>query len=166
MTPRETTRANADRPSADDASSAAASASSSCASRETSRRDSASDWSAEREYVRAVLDYYLWLPSTACATSRHDRSCARALFRQGVPLSLVKAAMALAVTRRLFRAGDPLPRIRALHFFRPVIEELIEEPCDPDYIGYLEHKLRPLADQKVRSRGTPGVDPQHEADDG
>jgi len=167
MNPRQTTsQAQAGRRSRDDASSATASASSSSAARETGPTESASDWSAEREYVRAVLDYYLWLPSTACVTSRHDRSCARALFRQGVPLSLVKAAMALAVARRLFRVGDPLPRIRALHFFRPVIEELVEEPCDPDYVGYLEHKLRPLADQKVRTGVEPGTDPQRGADDG
>ena len=80
--------------------------------------------------------------------------------------SIIKRNRPLQKGEHLFRAGDPLPRIRALHFFRPVIEELIEEPCDPDYIGYLEHKLRPLADQKLRSRGTPGVDPQHDEDDG
>src|SRR5688500_5347231 len=54
----------------------------------------------EPEYVRAVLEYYLWLPGTASVTSRHDRRCARMLFAQGVPLELVKSAMTVAVARR------------------------------------------------------------------
>jgi hypothetical protein len=102
--------------------------------------------------VRAVLDYYLWLPGTATVISRHDRACARALFRRGLSLDVVKAAMAVAVARRTFRQGEPLPRVRALHFFLPVIEELLEVPCEPGYALYLEHKLRPLAAAKAAER--------------
>ena len=53
--------------------------------------------------------------------------------------------MAVAVERRTFRRGDPLPRVRALHFFLPVIDELLDVPCEPRYARYLEDKLRPLA---------------------
>lgn len=104
--------------------------------------------SAERDYVRGILECYLSLPGTASVTSRHDRSCAQALFRRGVPLDVVKGAMVVAVARRTFREGDPLPRVRALHFFLPVIDELLEEPCIPGYVEYLEQKLRTLAVNK------------------
>lgn len=104
--------------------------------------------SVEREYVRTVLEYYLWLPGTAAVVSRHDRRCARMLFRRGVPLSLVTAAMAVATARRTFRTGDPLPRVRALHYFLPVVDELLETSFDPAYVAYLEQKLRPLVAMK------------------
>ena len=78
--------------------------------------------------------------------------CARALFRRGVPLDVVKSAMAVAVARRTFRQGHPLPRVRALHFFLPVIDELLEVPCEPGYARYLEQKLGPLAAAKAAER--------------
>ena len=58
--------------------------------------------------------------------------------------------MVVAVARRTFRRGaDPLPRVRAVHFFLPVVEEMLETPCDPGYVQYLEHQLRPLAAAKA-----------------
>jgi hypothetical protein len=138
----------------DAASSAAARVSSSCGSPRTSPKASAWKASVEAEYVRAVLDYYLWLPVTATVTSRHDRACARGLFRRGVPLEVVRDAMAVAVARRTFRRGGPLARVRALHFFLPVIDELLEIPCEPGYARYLEHKLQPLAAEKAAQSTT------------
>ena len=137
---------------ADAASSAGARVSSSCGSPATSLTENGWKGSAEAEFVHAVLDYYLWLPGTATVVSRHDRACARALFRRGVPLEVVRGAMAVAVARRTFRRGDPLPRVRALHFFLPVIDELLEVPCEPRYARYLEDKLRPLAAAKAAER--------------
>jgi hypothetical protein len=87
-------------------------------------------------------------------TSRHDRRCALELHRRGVPLEVVKNAMVVAVARRTLRRGESLPRVRALHYFLPVVEELLEFPCDPGYVQYLTNKLRPLAAAKlVQSRG-------------
>lgn len=109
----------------------------------------------EGDYVQAVLDCYLWLPGTSGVTSRHDRRCARVLYTRGVPFELVKAAMLTAVARRTFRRGDPLPRIRALHFFLPVIDELLEVGIDVGYVQYLEFKLQPLAAQKRETLRVP-----------
>ncbi len=117
----------------------------------------------ERSYVQAVLGCYVSLPGTASVTSRHDRRCARALFQRGVLLGVVKAAMVVAIARRTFRTGDPLPRVRALHFFLPIIDELLEEPCDPSYVGYLESKLRPLTAAKLRSVDAGLARPQRDA---
>jgi hypothetical protein len=135
------------------ASSARRWAWSSSASAGSGRKESGSADPAVRDYVRAVLGCYLWLPGTATVTSRHDRSCAQQLYRRGVPLDLVRAAMVVAVARRTFRRGDPLPRVRAVHYFMPVVEELREFPCDPGYVQYLEHQLRPLADAKAAQSG-------------
>lgn len=102
-----------------------------------------------QSYVQTVLERYLRLPGTATVSSRHDRRCAQTLFEQGVPLDVVHAAMVIAVARRTFRRGGPLPRVRALHFFLPAIEELLKFPCDPGYVRYLERKLEPLALEKA-----------------
>lgn len=138
----------------DAAWSVGAPVSSSCGSPETSLTESGWKGAAEAEFVRAVLDYYLWLPGTATVVSRHDRACARALFRRGVPLEVVRGAMVVAVARRTFRRGGPLARVRALNFFLPVIDELLEVPCEPGYARYLEHKLQPLAAEKAAQSTT------------
>lgn len=106
-----------------------------------------------RQYVQVVLERYLWLPGTPRVTSRHDRRCAQMLFQRRVPLEHVNAALLLGTARRTFRAGDPLPPVRALHYFLPVIEDLQPSDCDPGYVQYLERKLRPLAAAKQNESG-------------
>jgi hypothetical protein len=107
----------------------------------------------QRLYVEAVLGRYLWLPDTPSVCSRHDRRLARAWYEQGIPLIVVEAALLLAATRRALREPylSPLPRIRALHYFGPVVHELLENPRDPDldYLGCLLRRLRPLAEVKA-----------------
>ncbi|MGH8648715.1 MAG: hypothetical protein ACREUP_05330 [Burkholderiales bacterium] len=107
----------------------------------------------ERQYVEAVLGRYLWLPETPSVTSRHDRRLARTLFERGVPLILVEAALLLGATRRALREPylAPLPRIRALAYFVPVVVELLDNSRDPDheYLLCLLRRLRPLAEVKA-----------------
>jgi hypothetical protein len=82
------------------------------------------------------------------------------LFEQGVPLQVVNAALTVAVARRTFRGGEPLPGVRALHYFLPVIEEVqqsggLHAPlCDASYLAYLERKLRPLAAARKPQRAS------------
>ena len=125
-----------------------------------SRRGSESSHSEERHYVQAILDYYRQLPGTPRVTSRCDRKCAQALFRRGVPLGVVESAVVVAVSRRTFRRGDPLPRIRALHFFLPVIDELVEAPCDPGYVQYLKNKLEAHAGQSIQLQRGEAAQPE------
>lgn len=108
---------------------------------------------AGRVYVEAVLDRYLWLPGTPRRTSRHDRRLARALYEGGIPLKAIRAALALGAARRALRSKDApaLAPIRTLHFFLPVLEEILELPPDDGYVQYLEAKLVPLADAKVET---------------
>ena len=58
-------------------------------------------------------------------------------------------ALLLASLRRLVRPADvpPLPRIRSLAYFQPVIEELQEHPAPDGYLEYLRLKLRSVVDK-------------------
>lgn len=109
--------------------------------------------SLKRRYVEAVLGRYLWLPDTPVVCSRHDRRLAREWCERGIPLIVIEAALLLAATRRALREPylKPLPRVRALHYFAPVVRELLEEPEDPDhdYLVCLLRRLRPLAEVKA-----------------
>jgi len=62
-------------------------------------------------------------------------------------LSLIEAAFLLASARRAARRPDamPLGPIRSLHYFLPVIEELLANPVPDSYLAYLRSKvtLRP-----------------------
>lgn len=94
-------------------------------------------------YVKTVLDLYLALPETPIRVSRFDRSLALQLFQRGVPRSTIEAAFLLASARRLCRPVDapPLGPIRSLHYFLPIIEEIIHQPLPAGYLDYLRHKL-------------------------
>jgi hypothetical protein len=98
-----------------------------------------------RRYVRAVLEHYLRLPGTPRRPSRLDRRCARALYQQGVAMDLVRFALTLGAARRTFRQAGPLPPVRTLHYFLPLVQELLGVAPDPSYIRYVERKLFPLA---------------------
>ena len=105
-------------------------------------------------YVRHVLDQYRQLPGTLGQVRRTDRRLAEQLHGRGVPLSLVAAAFALATCRRLLRSPDaePLEPVRTMHYFLAVIEELREQPLDPDYVRHLQGKLEALAALHVQPR--------------
>ena len=107
---------------------------------------------AEPAYVAVVLMLYVDLPDTPLRPSPQDQSMAHKLYQQGVPLSLVESALLLASLRRLVRPREvpPLPKIRSLAYFQPVITELQQEPMPEGYIDYLRLKF-----QKIVQR--PGV---------
>jgi hypothetical protein len=102
----------------------------------------------ERLYVEAVLANYSSLPGNPARSGRRDRQLARELCRRCVPLRTVRAALLLAAARRTLRSGPPLPPVRTLHYFLPVIEEVLEQPLEPGYVEYLDARLRPFASQK------------------
>jgi len=98
---------------------------------------------ARENYVQQLLDRYRRTPGTCGHTRREDRRLATQLHRRGVPSAVVTAAFALAAFRRRRRETGlpPLSPIRSLHYFLPVIEELLAGPLDADYLRYLEGKL-------------------------
>jgi hypothetical protein len=99
-------------------------------------------------YVAAVLTFYVDLPDTPLRASVLDQRHARIWFDRGVTLEVVETALLLACLRRKARPSDapPLPRIRSLAYFQPVIEELLEHPAPHGYLQYLRLKLRGILD--------------------
>jgi hypothetical protein len=104
-------------------------------------------------YAAAVLVLYLELPETPLHASVQDQWQVRRLHDRGVSLSLVEAALLLASLRRLIRPADvpPLPPIRSLAYFLPVIDELLSHPVPDTYVEYLRLKLRRVAAEKATS---------------
>ena len=97
-------------------------------------------------YVETVLTLYHKLPDTPSHHSRSDRRLALQLYQQQLPLSLIENAFLLATARRLLRdpTYSPLNPIRSLHYFLPVIEELLDQSPPQAYFDYLRSKLAPL----------------------
>ena len=95
----------------------------------------------EHAYVRAIRDLYLRLPHTSGRFSRSDYRLAVDLFRRSVPFETVRSAMLLVIVNRIYRHGPSLPVIRSLHYFMPVIEELLTQPVPESYLAYLRSKV-------------------------
>ena len=91
-----------------------------------------------------MLEAYSNTPTVADRRRPQDRSLAAHLFHQKVRYSAVDAAFILAAARRVFRDPRlaPLAPIGSLHYFLPVIREILDTPIDPGHIGWLDWKLR------------------------
>lgn len=100
-------------------------------------------------YAAAVLALYLDLPETPLRPSARDHWLARRFHEQGIPFTLVESALLLATLRRLIRPADlpPLPPIRSLAYFQPVIEELQQQPLPESYRDYLRLKFQQATKQ-------------------
>ena len=97
-----------------------------------------------KSYIRAVLDMYLRTPNTVSPRTA-DRRLAAELFARSVPLTTIEAALLLTASRRIAHSPDrpPLPAIRSLAYFLPVIEEILKQPLPPNYVHYLRYKVFP-----------------------
>jgi hypothetical protein len=101
----------------------------------------------EAAYVAALIMLYIDLPDTPLRPGPQDRSIAQQLYQQGVTLSLAEGALLLASLRRSIRDRDraPLPPIRSLAYFQPVITELQQQPLPDGYLDYLRRKFQKAA---------------------
>ena len=95
-------------------------------------------------YICAVRDLYIQLPITADRFSRADHLLANNLFHRQISIEVVQSALFLATARRLARSRDApaLAPVRSLHYFLPVIDEILRDPLPPSYVRYLESKIR------------------------
>ena len=116
----------------------------------------------EAIYVAAVTALYCDLPDTPLRPSLTDQALVRKLHQDAIPFSLLESALLLATLRRLARPSDlpPLPKVRSLAYFLPVIAELQQHPLPDDYVAYLRLKLHKLS-HSVR----PGVQKSAVPDD-
>lgn len=102
-----------------------------------------------QEDVARVLALSLRLPQTPARTHRTDRHLAAQWYTQALTWEVIEGALLLAVARRCLRdpALPPLPPIRSLHYFVPVLAEVQATPLAPDYVQYLRGKLAPFLAQ-------------------
>lgn len=98
----------------------------------------------EQAYIQALRSVYLQLPNTYRRFSHSDRHLASTLYQRGFSLELVRSALLFATARRLARnlAEPPLPPVRSLSYFLPVLEEIRMQPLPSGYLQYLEAKVR------------------------
>lgn len=95
-------------------------------------------------YIQQVLELYRQTPGTVSRIGRADHRLAAEFHLRGIPLAAIEAAFVLAASRRCFRAPDapPLAPIRSMYYFVPVIEEIMANPLDPNYVAYIKSKLK------------------------
>jgi hypothetical protein len=81
-------------------------------------------------YVLAVLEAYRSLPGVVGHVRRADRAAAARLHDQQVPLHAILTAFVVALGRRMRHNAfaTPLPPVRSLHYFLPVLREVLERP--------------------------------------
>ena len=92
-------------------------------------------------HAQRILAAYCALEDTALSRpSRADRSIADHLVARGLSFDFLQAAFILAIARRRLASTRSQP-IRSLAYFIPVIDELLNDPPDPDYIRYLASRL-------------------------
>jgi hypothetical protein len=101
---------------------------------------------SQEEYVCKVLDAYRQTPGTTGKIHRPDRLLAIQLYQRGVLLTAVENALVLATARRLLRptTAPPLPRVRSLAYFLPVIEEVLGLEISQAYFQHLRHRIQRL----------------------
>jgi hypothetical protein len=94
-------------------------------------------------YRQTLIELYLRLPDTPRRLSRFDLRLVGQLWERQIPLTTVETAFLLASSRRASRRPDamPLGHIRSLHYFMPVIEELLAQPVPESYLAYLRNKV-------------------------
>jgi len=102
--------------------------------------------SDREQYTSRLLELYRQTPGTLGRVRRDDRRLAVELFDRGLPLQVVEDALILATARRCLRPSDaaPLSSVRSLHYFVPVIEEVLATPLTDGYADYLRWKLRSI----------------------
>ena len=94
--------------------------------------------------IRAALDN---LPEPHGGFRPDDRRLAIELYRRGVPIEIFRAAIRLAALCRLLRdpALPQLAPVRSLHYYLPVLDELLRTPPDPAWLDYLAARLARLS---------------------
>jgi hypothetical protein len=104
-------------------------------------------------YIDQILDLYRHTPGTLGRVRREDRHLALELHSRGVSLRVIQEAFLLATVRRFLRApnASPLAPVRSLHYFVPVIEEIMATPLPDGYADYLKWKIRKIQAEHDRN---------------
>ena len=94
-------------------------------------------------YSRRVLDLYSRLPDTPPHPRRADRQLVVQLHARSVAPDVIESALLLATARRLCRPPHtpPLPPVRSLAYYLPILDELLHHPLPSGYTDYLRSKV-------------------------
>jgi hypothetical protein len=112
------------------------------------------------EYTTSIIRIYVSLPDTPQRAARSDWILANSLFDRQIDLGLIKNAFMLATVRRLGRSSNmpALAPIRSLHYFVPIVEELLSQPLPAGYAEYLENKAHMFIQTKAETSTSPAPD--------
>ena len=93
--------------------------------------------------VQAVLDLYRAVPGVLGRVRCADRQLAARLVQDRVPFYAIRYAFIVAAYRRIRHNAfsTPLPPIRSLHYFLPVLREVLERPPGSREIDDMLHVL-------------------------
>ena len=102
-------------------------------------------------YVHAVIARYRRVIGSGVRARRDDRRLAADLHQRGVSLAVIETALLLATVRRRARPPEapPLEPVRSLHYFLPVVEELLRSPPPNGYLDYLRETAGKVIDHEV-----------------
>jgi hypothetical protein len=102
-----------------------------------------------QNYIRTILSLYAQTPGVAVSARGSDSTLAGCFFDRQIPIDVVESALVLGAARRMYsRTGVRVfPPIRSLHYFAPIVEEVLHEPLPPNYVRYLRLKLRSAMSQ-------------------
>ncbi len=108
-------------------------------------------------YRQAVMELYLRLPDTPRHLSRFDLRLVRQFWERQIPATLIETAFLLASARPA--NALPLGPIRSLHYFLPVIEELLQTPLHhgQSYLAYLHTKVPLRPARRARQTWNPDL---------
>lgn len=101
-----------------------------------------------QQLTAVFLRLYTAMPETPERPGPADFALAAKWAHEGLDYELVEAALFLASARRLSRSPDipPLQPIRSLYYFTHVLDEVRREPLDPEYVEYLQYRIRQARD--------------------
>ena len=95
-------------------------------------------------YVADVIRLYRATPTVVGHVRHADRALARRFYDQGVPLYVVRDALLIGAARRVLHNGfsTPMPPVRSLHYFVPLVREVLDRPPGYREIEHLAQQLR------------------------
>jgi hypothetical protein len=112
----------------------------------------------EESYVGSVRKRFMILGCTTGHFSPSDERLASSLEQKGIPLAVIEDAMLIGACRKYvswLNSGPSAP-IASLHYFEPIIEEVLERPFPTGYRDYMRlqvDKLARLHAQRAEGKG-------------
>jgi hypothetical protein len=99
-------------------------------------------------YISSVLTLYIDLRTRPCVPTHRTRGKpAIGLHAGSLRHRRDRSVTGILAPHDSASGVPPLPRIRSLAYFQPVIEELLDNPVPDGYLQYLRFKLRSVVDK-------------------